>query len=375
MKKLTLKDVLEEIEDPRRENSVIYPLYEVLFIVLIAVMCGATSYKRIEMVALNREKWFRKYLKLEYGIPKSNTYRYVLMRFEPAKLHKLFADWMKCVVTNLCGVVALDGKTARRSRSKDKNPLHVVSAYAHDFGVVLGQISCEEKSNEITAIPKLLDMLEIKGSIVTIDAMGTQTEIAKKIVEKEADYILALKENQPSLYEEVSLFFEEYSGREDIKASDTYHAVTTDNEHGRFEKRECFVCSDIEWLNNKVKWAGLSGIGMIISTVQKGENKSVQKQYFIYSCKNMTAKAIMQAKRAHWGIENSLHWVLDMTFREDESRVRKDNSAENFNIVRQIVLNILKLETSKKDSLVNKQFACLLDDKYLDIVISTWVCS
>ena len=218
-------------------------------------------------------------------------------------------------------------------------------------------------------------MLEIKGSIVTIDAMGTQTEIAKKIVEKEADYILALKENQPSLYEEVSLFFEEYSGREDIKASDTYHAVTTDNEHGRFEKRECFVCSDIEWLNNKVKWAGLSGIGMIISTVQKGENKSVQKQYFIYSCKNMTAKAIMQAKRAHWGIENSLHWVLDMTFREDESRVRKDNSAENFNIVRQIVLNILKLETSKKDSLVNKQFACLLDDKYLDIVISTWICS
>ena len=222
-------------------------------------------------------------------------------------------------------------------------------------------------------IPKLLDMLEISGCIVTVDAMGTQTAIAEKIVKKEADYILALKENQPTLYEDVSLFMEEYSKREDILKSKEFHAVTVNKGHGRIEKRECFICRDIDWLCGKEKWANLSGIGMIISEIQTSETKSLQKHYFIYSCKDMTAKEIMQAKRAHWSIENSLHWVLDMTFREDESRVRKDNSAENFNIIRQIVLNILKLEKTKKDSLVNKQFACLLDDNYLDKIIDTWI--
>lgn len=234
MKKLTLEEVLEGIEDPRRENSVLYPLYEVLFIILIAVLRGATSYVRIEMLANSKEKWFRRHLKLENGIPKAKTYRYVLMRLEASQLHFIFAEWMKCVATGLSGVV---------------------------------------------------------------------------------------------------------------------------------------------WLINKEKWTGINGIGIIISTVQTYETVSIQNHYFIYSCKNMTAKDILAAKRAHWSIENSLHWVLDMTFREDDSRVRKDNSAENFNIVRQIALNILKLETSKKDSLVNKQFACLLDDIYLDMVLNAWVCS
>lgn len=373
MKKLTLEDVLEGIEDPRRENSVIYPLYEVLFIILIAVLCGATSYVRIEMLANSKEKWFRKYLKLENGIPKAKTYRYVLMKLEPSQLHNIFAEWMKCVVTDLSGVVAIDGKEARRSKCEDKRPLHVVSAYAHDFGVVLGQLSCEEKSNEITAIPKLLDMLDIKGCIVTIDAMGTQTEIAKKITKKDADYILALKENHPTLYEDTRLFFEEYSARKDIIKNEDFHTIIQEKGHGRIEKRECFICNDIDWLYGKENWSGINGIGMITSTIQTSETKSVQKHYFIYSCKNLTAAEVMKAKREHWSIENSLHWVLDMTFREDESRVRKDNSAENFNVVRQIALNILKLETSKKDSLVNKQFACLLDDKYLDKIISLWL--
>ena len=353
MKKLTLEEVLEGIEDPRRENSVIYPLYEVLFIILIAVMCGATSYVRIEMLANSKEKWFRKHLKLEYGIPKANTYRYILMKLEPAQLHKIFAEWMKCIVTNLSGVVAIDGKEARRSKCEEKNPLHVVS--------------------EITSIPKLLDMLEISGCIVTVDVMGTQTAIAEKIVKKEADYILALKENQPTLYEDVKLFMEEYSKREDILKSEEFHAETVNKGHGRIEKRECFICRDIDWLYGKEKWANLGGIGMIISEIQKSETKSVQKHYFIYSCKDMTAREIMQAKRAHWSIENSLHWVLDMTFREDESRVRKDNSAENFNAVRQIAYNILKSDSSFKGSFPDKQFKCMLDTAYLDKIIDTWI--
>lgn len=218
-------------------------------------------------------------------------------------------------------------------------------------------------------------MLEITGCIVTADAMGTQTQIARKIKEKGADYILALKENQPNLYNDTGLFFEEYSKNPEVLKSSELHSITHEKGHGRIEKRECFVCDKIDWLTNKEKWEGVAGIGMIISTIQTYETTSIQQHYFIYSCKGMTAGEIMAAKRAHWSIENSLHWVLDMTFREDGSRVRKDNSAENFNIVRQIVMNILKLEKSKRDSLVNKQFACLLDNSYLDKVLTAWVCS
>ena len=375
MKKLTLEEILDGIVEPRRERSVLYPLYEVLFTILIAVICGAKSYKQIEMLANSKEKWFRKYLKLENGIPTANTCRYVLMRLDTAQLHTVFSNWMKSIVSDLSGVVAIDGKEARRSKCEEKKPLHVVSAYAHEYGLVLGQLSCEEKSNEITAIPKLLEMLDLKGCIVTIDAMGTQAEISEAIIKKEADYILALKENHPNLYEDTRLFFEEYSKQPDIIKSKKYHAVTNDKGHGRIERRECFTCDNIEWLYGKEKWTGITGIGMIISTVQTTEKTSVQKHYFIYSCKGLTAAEIMAAKRAHWSIENSLHWVLDMAFREDECRARKDNSAENFNTVRQIALNILKAEKTMKDSLINKQFACLLNDKYLDRTLAAWICS
>ena len=218
-------------------------------------------------------------------------------------------------------------------------------------------------------------MLEINGCIVTIDAMGTQTDIAEAIVEKEADYILVLKENQPTLCEDVKMFFEEYSKREDVKKNETLHAVTNEKRHGRTEKRECFICNDIDWLYGKEKWVGLNGIGMIISTIKTDESTSVQTQYFIYSCKDMSAKEIMKAKRAHWSIENSLHWVLDMTFREDESRARKDNSAENFNILRHMVYDILKQDKTVKGSMSDKQFMYLLDEKYLERIVEQWICS
>lgn len=195
MKKLSLEEVLKGVEDSRRSNSVIYPIYEILFIMLIAIICGATSYARIEMFANKKMEWFKKYLKLEHGIPDANTFRYVLMKITPEKIHYLFAEWMKTVIPQIKGVVAIDGKQARRTGDEKKRPLHVVSAFAQEYGLVLGQLACEEKSNEITAIPKLLEILEITGCIVTIDAMGTQTEIAKKIREKNADYILALKSN------------------------------------------------------------------------------------------------------------------------------------------------------------------------------------
>ena len=333
MKKLKLEEILEGIEDTRRANSVIYPLHEVLFIMLVAIICGATSYAKIEMFAQSRQEWFAKFLKLENGIPDSLTYRRILMMISPERMHELFAKWMKTVVSSIKGVVAIDGKQARRTGDKTQRPLHVVSAFAHEFGIVLGQLACEEKSNEITAIPKLLEMLEISGCIVTIDAMGTQKAIAKKIREKNADYILALKENQSGLYKDVKLFMDEYCNDAEAKNGDIY-AYSLCQEHGRIEKRECFICEDIGWLNYREKWTDLNEIGMIIGTVEENGTKSIQRHYFIYSCKGIRAEQIMKAKRAHWGIENSLHWVLDMAFREDESRARKGDSAENFNILR-----------------------------------------
>ena len=374
MKKLKLKELLEGIEDSRRGNSVMHPLHEVLFIMMVAILCGATSYVKIEMFGKSRQEWFSKYLKLENGIPDALTYRRILMMISPEKMHEIFAEWMKTVICNLKGVVAIDGKQARRTGDETKKPLHVVSAFAHKFGVVLGQIACEEKSNEITAIPKLLNMLEISGCIVTIDAMGTQKGLAKKIREKNADYILALKENQGNLYRDVKLFMDEYSKDIDAKNGDIY-GYSLDNEHGRLEKRECFICEDIGWLDGREKWNDLNGIGMIIATIEKNGKKTVQRHYFIYSCKNISAKQIMTAKRAHWGIENSLHWVLDLTFREDESRARKGDSAENFNILRQIAYNILKSDTSFKDSFPNKQFRCMLDISYLEYIVDSWLCS
>ncbi len=369
MKKLSLQEVLEGLEDTRRGRSIWYPLYEVLFIMLTAVICGATSYVKVEMFGKSKEAWLRKYLKLEHGIPDACTFRNVIRSIDTQQLHTVFVDWMKSAVEQVSGVVAVDGKQARRTKDAKKPPLHVVSAFSSECGLVLGQLACEEKSNEITAIPKLLELLEIKGCIVTIDAMGTQTEIAEKITEKEADYILALKENQPTLYEDVRLYFEEYKDNP-AGIDPECLAVTYSQGHGRYERRTCYICEDIEWLEGREKWSNLNGIGVIFSKVEQNDKISEQAHYFIYSRKGMTAKEILAAKRSHWSIENQLHWVLDMQFREDESRARADNSAENLNVLRHWAFNLLKADTSLKGSFSDKQFKCLLDENFLDKILA-----
>lgn len=374
MKKLSLMEVLEGIEDTRRYRSVMYPLHEVLIIMLLAVICGATSYAKVEMFGVSKQDWLKKFLKLEYGIPDACTFRNVIKEIDTKKLHDVFCKWMKSVVSELTGVVAIDGKEARRTRDANNRPLHVVSAFSHECGLVMGQIACEEKSNEITAIPKLLEMLEIRGCIVTIDAMGTQKEIAEKIIDKDADYILSLKENQKTLYNDVKLYIDDISKDTDVINSSAYHK-TVEKGHGRIEIRKCVISEEIGWLHNKDEWKGLNGIGAIYCTIEENGKKSKQSHYFIYSCKGLTAEQIMKHKRHHWSIENSLHWVLDMAFREDESRARKDNSAENFNVLRQIALNILKSEKSFKGGITDKQFKCLLDSRYLDKIVKNWISS
>ena len=217
-------------------------------------------------------------------------------------------------------------------------------------------------------------MLEIGGCIVTIDAMGTQNEIAKKIKEKGADYILALKENQKTLYENVRLFFEEYR-KNQAGLDPNCYAKSHSQGHGRYESRTCYICEDIGWLENREKWSGLAGIGVIFCEVEQAGKASKQAHYFIYSRKGMTAEQILEAKRSHWGIENRLHWVLDMQFREDESRARSDHSAENLNVLRHWAYNILKSDTSLKGSFSDKQFKCLLDDSFRDKMVSLSFCS
>ncbi|MCR4584654.1 MAG: ISAs1 family transposase [Lachnospiraceae bacterium] len=334
---------------------------------LLAIVCGATSYNKIEMFGIAKEAWLREFLTLENGIPSAYTFRSVMMMIDSEELHKRFIEWVRSIATEMSGVVAVDGKTVRRSKGENKKPAHIVSAFAKDSGIVLGEIACEEKSNEITAIPKLLKLLMIKGCIVTIDAMGTQTDIAATIIDREADYVLSLKENQPSLYEDVSSYIEEQilkKSKEDLPEEEYY--ISTDNKHGRNEIREYYICNDIEWLEHG-KWKGMTGFGVCVSTVTEhgSETPVISKNYAIYSVKDMTAKQFAKCKRGHWSIENSLHWVLDMSFREDESRVREGNGAENFNILRHLAFNLLKLEQSKKTSLTNKQFLCALDTNYL----------
>lgn len=374
MKKISLAEAIEGIEDTRRENSVIYPLHEILIIMLLAIICGATSYAKIEMFGKSKEEWLKKFLKLENGIPDACTFRNVLKSIDTAKLHTIFCEWMKGVVQEVTGVVAIDGKEARRTKDKCKRPLHVVSAFSYERGLVLGQLACEEKSNEITTIPKLLEMLEISGCIVTIDAMGTQTEIASEIVNRGADYILSLKANQTSLYNDVKLFLDDIKKDKDIQNSDFYH-LSVEKSHGRIVKRECIVHEEIGWLTTKDRWANLRGIGAIYTQIIENGTKTKQNHYFIYSCKGFSAQKLMECKRNHWSIENNLHWVLDMAFREDESRARKDNSAENLNVLRQIAFNILKCDSSCKGGLTDKQFKCLLDTHYLENLFVSWACS
>jgi len=386
-KKLTLAEILEGIDDFRQENSVEHKLIDILIIAILATICGASGYLHIYKYAEAKKEWLSTFLELPNGIPSAYTIRRVMMNINPEQFHAAFIEWVQIICQKASGLVAIDGKTARRTKGlKDgKKALHVVSAFAVKNKLILGQLATDEKSNEITAIPELLKMLELEGCIVTIDAMGTQKDIAEQIIEAGADYVLSLKENQKTLHDDIALYMETdilTQEKKDLKEKDAYHC-TIDNEHGRLEKREYYTCNDVEWLSQLEDWKGLSGFGLCISTVttekrikevdeitgkniyRTEEKTTVSYNYAIYSVKNMSAKQFAEYKRGHWGIENSLHWSLDMTFREDESRARADYSAENLNIVRHISYNFLKAESSSKASLAIKRLMCGWDNDYL----------
>lgn len=368
--------IMEKIPDPRQGNGIRHKLKDVIAIGILSTICGYDEYTEMELFGELKEEWLRGFLELPHGIPSHDTFGDIFAAINPKALHECFAEWVETIRENISGeIVAIDGKSIRRSKdtANGRKATHVVSAWAQANRLVLGQIATEEKSNEITAIPELLKLLEIKGCIVTIDAMGTQKNIVKSIVEAGADYVLALKENHPDMLDDVSFYFENEvlpQSTETLKQYGQY-AKTTEKSHGRYETRECYVTKDIEWLDSAKEWENLKGLGLIVSSRQLiGEDViSVAKQYFIFSA-DLDATTLLRAKRGHWSIENSLHWSLDMVFGEDLCRARTGNAAENLNVLRHLAMGLLKNESSVKTSLNLKRKRCALSHDYLLKVLS-----
>lgn len=361
-------EILKEIPDPRVGNAKKYLLEEILTIAILAVICDCSQFTEMELFGKEQEKWLREFLTLEHGIPSHDTFGDVFAAIDPEAFRKGFMEWVETIRTKISDeIIAVDGKTICGSKStvNNKKPIHIVSAWAAENGLVLGETAIDEKSNEITAIPKLLKMLELTGCIVTIDAMGTQKEIAKAIKSAKADYVLPVKENQPKLCEDIKLYFSTEKEHCD-------YAKTVEKSHGRIEVRECYATTDIDWLPQKSEWCGIAGIGMIISNIQViGEEQNERAvHYVIYSKSDMTVSQLLKAKRRHWSVENSLHWVLDVDFGEDNMRMRTGFAAENMNTLRHLALNLLKSEKTYNGSINLKRKKCILSHEYLLMVFA-----
>jgi predicted transposase YbfD/YdcC len=350
-----LKEKLREIPDPRREwGNLRHKLADILVIALCSTLCCGEDFVDMEEFGRDREGWLREFLELPNGIPDSDTFRRVLERIEPGALSRCLNEWLE--TERVRGrLVNLDGKTLRGSGNSSHKAYHVVSAWVGESALTLGEMMVDEKTNEITAIPELLDMIDIEGDVVSCDAMGCQKDIAAKIVEKEADYVLALKGNQTSLHEDVKLYFENLHKICDFD--------TLEKGHGRIEKREYFLETNIGWLKQRHDWKGLRAIGAVRSRVVEKETTREETRYFITSL--IHPKAFANAVRGHWSIENQLHWMLDVIFREDASRARKDNSPLNLNVLRKISLSVLRRLTVGRLSVRKKMLKAARDPDFL----------
>jgi predicted transposase YbfD/YdcC len=358
-----------KVNDPRIERTKRHKLLDIFLIAICGVICGADSWVDIEMFGKSKLNWLKTFLELPNGIPSHDTFGRVFAAINPEEFEKSFMEWVQAIHEMTRGqVIAIDGKQLRGSNDSErgKDAIYMVSAWATENELVLGQRKVDDKSNEITAIPKLLNLLEIAGCIVTIDAIGTQTKIAKTIIDREGDYLLAVKENQGNLYEDIHDLFED-DQKYNFENAPYNYAKTVNKDHGRIEIRQCWAISDPEYLatiRNRDRWHGLKSLAMIISERHIGEESEVQTHYFITSLENDAGK-ILNAKRSHWGVENSLHWVLDIAFNEDHSRVRKDNAPQNFAVLRHMALNLLKQEHTVKVGIKGKRLKCGWDTDYL----------
>ena len=336
----------DQLTDPRIDRKKLYPLREILLVVLCGAVCGAESWRDFVLFGEEKLEFLKQHFPFEHGIPCKNTFARLFAALDPVAFKSCFIAWVKSLQADIDGVIAIDGKTLCNSIADDEGAtaIHMVSAFAAETRLVLAQQKVAAKSNEITAIPLLLDWLDLPGKIVTLDAMGCQKTIAKKIREKGADYVLALKGNQGSLNDEVRLFLETEIDKA-ASAAITDRDDVADKGHGRIERRVCVVSPRVEWLTQASEWADLKTLAMIEETREAGGKTSVERRFFISSLP-ADAKQIAAAVRAHWSIENNLHWTLDVTFHEDQSRVRKDHAGENMAIVRHIAF--IMLSNAKK---------------------------
>jgi len=348
----------QDLKDPRRETkNKLHKLSDILMIVLCAVLSGIEDWVGMEEFAEEKEAWLRGFLELPNGIPSHDTLSDVLGRIDPKAFQDAFLQWVQAALPSLSGEqICLDGKTLRGSRVGDKT-VHLLSAYAAKARWVLAQQAVDEKSNEITAIPDLLSMLDITGAVVSIDAMGCQKNIAKAIIDAKADYLLALKDNHKTLCEDVSLWLDTETAAERLPI----HEVV-EKDHGRIEIRRCCLSAQIDWLEQKPEWQGLVAVGRVESTRIIGDKTSVETRYYLCSFNDLERFAV--SVRRHWSIENQQHWVLDVQFGEDDNRARKDHSAENLALIRRVALNLFNNNGPSKDSLRRRKLRACLSDRY-----------
>lgn len=358
----------EQIPDPRVNRTKRHLLTDILVIAILAVIAGAKGWEDLENYGVSKQKWLQQFLALPNGIPSDDTFRRVFERIDSRLIEQCFHQWIETLVQEMTGqVVAIDGKTLKGSYDREKGlkALHLVSAWASEQRLVLGQVKVEDKSNEITAIPALIELLDLSGAIVTIDAMGTQTEIAAQLIEKKADYILALKANHPTLFRQVKQWFET-ARRNNFPGVEYSYDKQVESGHHRTEIRYCWSVpvNAIPNLYQPERWKGLKTVVMVVR-IRRLWNKTTREVQFYLTSMDSDARSLSNAIRKHWGIENQLHWTLDVSFREDDCRIRSFHSPRNFSILRRIAINVLNRETSYKRSLIQKSKRTAMDNDYM----------
>lgn len=370
---MTSPDIFEhfdELEDPRMDRQKRHLLSDIIFIGISSVICGGTNFVDMYDFGCAKEEWLNEHLELPNGIPSHDTFRRVFSLIDPDAFRSCFISWTQALSDTTQGdIIAFDGKTLRRSfdTATGLSAIHVMNAWSCENDICLGQMRVDFKTNEIKAMPALLKLLDIKGSVVTADALNCQKDIAEQIIKSGGDYVLAVKSNQPSLYEDVKLFFED--GLEEDFDVPVGHCESNDWGHGREENRQCWSVSvdKLEWFKHTKDWKGLKSIACVQSTRRTRDNESVENRYFISSLTN--ERAIARAVRCHWSVENKCHWVMDVDFSEDACRTRKDHAPENFALLRQTANNLIKKESSKGLSIRRKMKKAAYDTGFLTRIL------
>jgi predicted transposase YbfD/YdcC len=368
---IPLKEHFSSLDDPRAQHSIEHLLLDIVLVTICAVICGADSWVEIENYGIAKQEWLETFLELPNGIPSHDTFERTFARLRPEQLQQCFLNWVQAVFNLTDGqLISLDGKTLRGSydRGGKQGMIHMVSAWASQNRLVLGQRKVNEKSNEITAIPELLKVLDLKGAVVSIDAMGCQTEIAAQIVAQQGDYVLSLKGNQGDLHQDVQQLFD-HAHRQNFRGIEPDFYQSQEQGHGRQEIRRYWVMGNTEYLLGAENWAKLTTIGCVESQRQVGDKMTCEKRYYLLSLP-LDATRFAAAVRGHWGIENQLHWILDVGFREDRSRATQGYSAENLAVIRHLAVNLLSQEKSAKGGTRAKRLKAGWDDQYLTKILA-----